>query len=170
MDSLAVGTLNAKFQKAYDYALEQGLIEEWDEEFLNKLRKLNVFSGFSFSFLRVFEEGVNVGSCGETTVALSFLFENFEQHTGFLEALKGSKNSPNGEHSWLVVGEYIYDTTLMLKIHCSIATELGYRTEEVKSAEFFMNDSIYCIRREISKEDNSELIIQEEQYCRLERR
>lgn len=143
------------FKIKLSYGLQNNLILKWDADFLESLRQLNIFSGFSFSFIEVFDEGANIGTCYETARALSFLFENFTIHTGFLHALDGTQGAPNGEHAWLQVGSYYYDTTMMLKIHKDYADVLGYKTVSTKNSEDFKQDHYYQLQKAMAFEDNS---------------
>lgn len=107
--------------------MESGKILPFDDQDFSKIENQNI-RGIN-NFIDVFREGFNIGCCTPTSKQLSYSFDNVDLVSGLMENLKGTKNSPNGEHSWMEVDGYIYDTTLMLKIDKSLAKELGYKEE-----------------------------------------
>lgn len=49
---------------------------------------------------------------------------------GKADLLKGTKNAPNGEHTWTIVEDFLIDTTLMFLIPVNDAVKLGYLSEK----------------------------------------
>jgi hypothetical protein len=91
----------------------------------------------------VFKKGLQLGECGYAVETLSYAFDNFTICVGKLPALKGSIGSPEGNHVWLISGSYIYDTSLLLKIHKSVAKDLGYESKINKSSNYLLCDESY---------------------------
>lgn len=98
----------------------------FDELLIEKIKNTNVY-GIG-DFFKIFEIGMNIHNCGITVRTLSFLFEDFVIISeGTCEILSNLVDFKDGKHSWLEVGEYIYDTTFMLKINKNVAYDsLGY--------------------------------------------
>lgn len=65
------------------------------------------------SLKTIFKDGYNIGNCLLTAHYVSTIFEDPLICTGKVEILKGTKNSPNGDHVWIETEDNIIDTTLM---------------------------------------------------------
>lgn len=125
-------------------------IQEFDKELWHKISNTDVF--FLRDFTEVFEEGLNIGTCGLTTRYLSFLFDDFQIVTGKCEFLKGTKGAQNGEHTWLESGSQIYDTTLLFKMDKEIGYNLfGYASEEIETSQELLKNQMYVLQRRIAK-------------------
>lgn len=70
-----------------------------------------------------FEHGFNIGNCGYTSMLLSLVLDDCFIVSGFNQFLKGTPNSPEGEHTWIEYKGKIYDPTLEL---ISLPNDLGY--------------------------------------------
>lgn len=119
------------------------LIKE-DEKFYEVLKtgiEINKVSGFSNdlwekiksqnmrdidSFTTIFKEGINIGGCTKVSEQLSYSFPYCYLCGGILGILKGTRNCPDGRHSWILVDNKIIDTTLMLIIDEDYAKNFGY--------------------------------------------
>lgn len=127
---------------------EIGLVEEFDEDLWEKISQINIF-GFCRDFLQIFEIGLNIGHCGSTARYLSFIFDNFKIVEGRCDFLKGTEGSPNGEHAWLEVDDYVYDTTLLFKINKEYAySVVGYSPIMVTDSDELKKDDIYFIQKQ----------------------
>ena len=76
-------------------------------------------------------KGVNYGRCG----IFAKLFSNtvygdikHEYHIGRNTNIAGSKNSYDGNHAWLEVGDKLIDTSLMMEIPLKYKSLFGYET------------------------------------------
>lgn len=145
-----------KINHLLDSYIKEKKIMNFDSKFLNRIKNTNVV--MFRDFFQIFEEGLNIGTCGLTVRYLSYLFNDFTIiEDGICEILKNTKGAPNGEHAWLLVNGYVYDTTLMLKIDQEVAyNELGYIPHTQVTSEEIMKDELYMIQRKISK-DKSDL-------------
>jgi hypothetical protein len=135
--------------------IKQGTAEPFDSELIDKIKNTNVFA--VGNFYTIFEMGLNIGNCGLTARYLSFLFEDFILvQSGTCDLLKGTEGAPNGEHAWIIVGEFLYDTTLMLKIAKDVAySSLGYIPDvEITSKELKKINS-YNLEKEFAKNEAS---------------
>ena len=107
----------------------------------------------SKKFNEFFNEGHNLGNCTGTSEIISYILqgENFICG-GILPLIRGTKNSPDGSHTWIEYGDYIIDPTLMLMISSRFKRILGYiQTSKLESdksqilnarKEFFNDKSI----------------------------
>lgn len=89
-----------------------GKVIGYDDELWNKMASLNVRD--SINFEEAFGEGFNVGNCTKFSKYLSYCFSYPQICGGTLPLIKGSKNSPDGRHTWISFKGMIYDTSLML--------------------------------------------------------
>ncbi len=89
-----------------------GKVIGYDDELWNKMASLNVRD--SINFEEAFGEGFNVGNCTKFSRYLSYCFSYPQICGGTLPLIKGSKNSPDGRHTWISFKGMIYDTSLML--------------------------------------------------------
>ena len=141
-------TLNVK--PILDMYINDGSITEFDEDLIWKIKHTNVL--MLRDFFQIFEEGLNIGTCGMTSRYLSYLFNKFTiVEKGVCKILKGTKGAPDGDHAWLVVDGYVYDTTLMLKIEQDIAYNvLGYIPYKEVTSKEVMKDTVYIMQKEIA--------------------
>ena len=115
----------------------------WDKELQNKIFQIEFVDGHKkLSLKTIFKDGYNIGNCLLTSYYVSTIFENSLICTGKVEILKGTKNSPNGDHVWVENEDYIIDTTLMIKL-----------PKKHKYAKYYHKDS--CIQPQFSKNDIS---------------
>ena len=74
----------------------------------------------------VYELGFNIGHCGLTSRYVCRQFDNAALFYGTANLLIGTPSSPNGEHAWTLLNDYLIDTTLMISVPVEKARELGY--------------------------------------------
>ncbi|MDD2377115.1 MAG: hypothetical protein PHD15_06880 [Clostridia bacterium] len=162
-------TLNAKL--LLDQLINEKNVMEFDDDLIRKIKNTNVF--LFRDFFQIFQEGLNIGSCGQTSRHLSYLFDDFNLiKKGICKILIGTKGAPSGEHAWLLIDGYVYDTTLMLKIKEETAySVLGYEPYEQITSGEIMKDKLYVMQREMAR-DTSTLkwkkeLIKEFRKCKL---
>ena len=78
----------------------------------------------------IFVEGYNIGHCGLTSRYVARQFNNATLFYGKARLLTGTDSSPNGEHAWTTINNYLIDTTLMISIPLTETTKLGYIPEK----------------------------------------
>lgn len=89
----------------------------WNKDFELKVFRIKFIDGNkTLSLKTIFKDGYNIGNCLLTAHYVSSLFEDSLICTGKVEILKGTKNSPNGDHVWIETENEIIDTTLMIVI------------------------------------------------------
>ena len=111
--------------------IEENKIFDFDEILIKKIKNTNVY-GIG-NFFKMFQIGMNIHNCEISVRTLSFLFKDFViVSNGTCDLLSDVLAelllvSSVGKYAWLEVGEYIYDTTLMLRIDKEVAYNfLGY--------------------------------------------
>lgn len=77
----------------------------------------------------IFQKGFNIGHCGLTSRYVARKYDKATLYYGNASLLKGTKNSPNGEHAWTTLDGYLIDSTLMIAIPLELIHELGYTPE-----------------------------------------
>lgn len=118
---------NQEFKKLVDDGIKSGKITGFPEELWVAIDEQNV-RGLK-SFEDVFREGYNIGGQAVVSRQLSYSFPTCTLCSGLLPLIAGTKNSPSGEHSWMVSDGNVYDTTLMLVIDRDYSNKLGYQYE-----------------------------------------
>ena len=94
-----------------------------------------------------FNKGQNIGTCGASAVLLSLLFNEFTIVSGKMTFLEGTTNSPKGEHTWLEVGNLIYDTSLGVVVRKD--TPFGYEKEnEITKDEMLLSNDYKKMRKQ----------------------
>lgn len=112
-----------KIKKFEDFEYSQG------ESLIEATKRLNINSYSSlFEYLC---KGKNKGNCGMTSKLFMLLYgDKIELHEGYMKEMEGTINSPKGQHAWLELGGYIFDTSLLLVIPKRYKEELGYKTNK----------------------------------------
>lgn len=115
----------------------------WNKDLQNKIFQIEFIDGHKkLSLKTIFKDGYNIGNCLLTSYYVSTIFENSLICTGKVEILKGTKNSPNGDHVWIETEDNIIDTTLMIII-----------PKNNKYSKYYIKD--YDIRPNFSSDDLS---------------
>ena len=115
---------NQEFREVIAEGIKQGKIHGFDEDMWKKISDQNT-RGIS-SFDEVFKQGVNIGDCTGCSIQYSYSIDRPIICGGELPLLVGTKNSPDGRHTWISDGGKIIDTSLMLVIDEDFAPRLGY--------------------------------------------
>lgn len=138
------------FASFINEGVRSGKIIGFDEDLWNKISDLN--SRTKLSFEEAFMHGLNEGGCTTFSKYLSFCFNKVMICGGTLPILKGTKNSPDGRHTWIVNNKQIYDTSLMLIMDEEYAIRgLNYDEENRYDPS---NDSIYRASKEFATDVN----------------
>lgn len=140
---------NEEFRNIIIEGIKTGKVSGFPKELWDKIEKQNIRR--INSFLDVFKEGANLGYCTPASKQLSYsLPDGCLIAGGVVEYLKGTKNSMDGSHTWVVYDGKIYDTTLMLMIDLDFASKLKYKQERIdnplldsnyRAAKEFTNDT-----------------------------
>ena len=102
---------NLELKNKIQYGIDNNLVFKFGDEEIEKLRSLSYVVIYD-DVIKLFEEGYNLGNCSEFAKLLSYAYPNSKIGIGYF---KPSYNGENG-HAWMETDEYIYDTTLLLKI------------------------------------------------------
>ena len=133
-----------ELKEQIEYGLNNGLVFNFGNDEFEKLKSLSYVVIFD-DVINLFKEGYNLGNCSEFAKLLSYAYDSSKIAIGYF---KPSYNGQNG-HAWMECGNYISDTTLLLKIDKEYANVLGY----VKSKEYDpMTNSLYRNRKQIYNE------------------
>lgn len=101
----------------------------WNDEFKNLVFRLRLDDTLenSVHYLdEVFKYGLNIGHCGLAARYLVINIPCCDLYYGKFLPLTGTKNSPTGGHAWVVLGNHVLDTTLMITLPIDVAKEIGY--------------------------------------------
>jgi hypothetical protein len=122
--------LRQSIQETYNIDLNK---YAWSEEFKQQVlsTKLDkVLESHADTLQDVYQMGFNIGHCGLTSRYICRQFKEATLFYGTASLLIGTPSSPNGEHAWTTINGYLIDSTLMICIPLSEATQLGYIPEK----------------------------------------
>lgn len=128
-DTLRYLLQDEKFLNIISIGIKEGKITGFSESLWQKLASQNIRAKGVNSFLEVLRDGYNQGYCTVCSKQVSYSLDNPYICGGVLPVLKGTTNSPDGSHTWILDKGYIIDTTLMLVIEENYAKNLGYIEE-----------------------------------------
>lgn len=121
---------NLEFRNALINGILENKISGIDEETWKKLNELNIIGNGNIE--DAFRQGFNIGACTVASKYLSFIFNNCKIAGGTNKFLKDTKNSKEGEHTWVIGPDNkIYDTTFMLIIDQNYSSQIGYDQENI---------------------------------------
>ena len=139
---------NEDFKNIIIEGIKLGAICSFEDELWDKLDNQNIRG--SMGFLEGFKEGKNLGGCTIWAKQLSYsLPDGCQIAGGTVEYLKGTVNSEDGEHTWVVWNRKIYDTTFMLTIDLQFANNLKYVQENIYNP---LSDSFYAAAKEFTND------------------
>lgn len=140
---------NESFKNIIIEGYRDGKITGFDEDLWEKIRNQNIRRIPNFE--DVFKDGANIGYCTVASKQLSYSLDICYLCGGILPILKGSRNCPDGNHTWIVSDHMIIDTTLMLMIDSDYASKIGY----IEQNRYNPNtDPIYLAAKEFTLDQN----------------
>ena len=145
---------NFEFKKVFEYGIENGFIRNFGNEEWDKIKSLGNIV-VPADFYQTFVDGLNVGNCGSFAKIMSYAYDNVYLVSGKLPILKNTPGSPEGKHGWFETSEYLYDTTLLIKVKKEYSSRLGYIEEYKYGPIELSNDSIYGL--DVKNKINTEL-------------
>ena len=141
---------NEEFKKLITKGIEEGKIIGFTEELWDKIEKQNMRRVNSFT--EVFEKGYNLGNCTNIATQLRFSFPNdCLIGCGIVDYLKGTLNSKNGEHTWVVWKGKIYDPTFMIIIDEEYSKKLKYNQTDIYNPN---SNSMYSAEKDFTNDPN----------------
>ena len=123
--------LRKLISKTYNLELEKYAWSEELKNFILSIKLDEIYEDKVSSMQEVYEKGLNIGHCGLTGRYLSRNIEKAKLHYGTCSLLKGTKNSPDGDHAWITINNFLIDTTLMLNIPLEYIHDFGYIEEKM---------------------------------------
>lgn len=140
---------NEQFRKNILEGIEQRKVFGFNDFLWDKIESQNIRR--IDNFLDVFRDGANIGYCTVASKQLSYSLNTCFICGGVLPILKGTRNCPEGNHTWIVENEYVIDTTLMLIIDEEYSKKIGY----IEMNRYDPNiDSIYRAAKEFTNDSN----------------
>lgn len=138
---------NKDFREMITNGVLNGQVTGFDEKMWEKIQSQNI--RVINSFEDVFRDGANIGYCTVASKQLSYSLDNPFLCGGVLPIIAGSKNSPDGSHTWIYVDGNVIDTTLMLVMSSDFAKQLGYIEENRYDPTI---DPTYLAAREFTRD------------------
>jgi len=127
--------LRLKVSQKHNINLEE---YKWDDEFLASIFSIELdkdLETHASTLGEIYKQGFNIGHCGLTSRYVARKYSQATLYYGKATLLVGTDQSPNGEHAWLTLNNYLIDTTLMVCIPLDISEFLGYTPEKQISSE-----------------------------------
>lgn len=146
--------LRLEISQKYNINLEE---YKWNDEFLTNIFSIELdkdLETHASTLGEIYKQGFNIGHCGLTSRYIARKYSQAALYYGKASLLIGTDKSPNGEHAWVIIENYLIDTTLMICIPLDISKFLGYIPEKQISSESA------CILPEYDTYDNEFLLKQ----------
>lgn len=118
---------NESFRTQITNGFLNGQVSGFDEDLWKKIQDQNI--RVINNFEDVFRDGANIGYCTVASKQLSYSLNNCFICGGVLPLIIGTKNSPDGSHTWVFQDGKVIDTTLMLVMDQEFANQIGYIEE-----------------------------------------
>lgn len=116
----------------------------WSKDFRDEVFKIEFLDGYSKSSLKtIFDDGYNIGNCLLTANYVSSVIPEASICTGRVDILKGTKNSPKGDHVWIETDDEIIDTTLMISVDKENYISSHYELESRITPHFLPDEISY---------------------------
>lgn len=138
---------NNDFRELVIDGLVNGQVAGFDEKLWEKIHAQNI--RVINNFEDVFRDGANIGYCTVASKQLSYSLDNPFLCGGVLPIIAGTKNSPDGRHTWIFANGKVIDTTLMLVMSLEFAEKLGYVEENRYDPAI---DPVYLAAREFTRD------------------
>ena len=113
-----------RIKKIIEIGIDSGKVYGFPDFLWQKIQNQNIRNIDSFE--SVFRDGANKGYCTVASKQLSYSLTNCFIAGGLLPILIGTDNCQDGSHTWIIVDNYIIDTSLMLIIEEEYAKCIGY--------------------------------------------
>ena len=141
---------NEEFKTLIVEGMKEGKIVGFTEDLWDKIENQNIRRISSFT--EIFEKGYNLGNCTNIARQLSFSFPNdCLIGCGIVDYLKGTLNSKNGEHTWVVWNKNVYDPTFMIIIDDEYSKRLKYNQTDIYNPN---SSSMYSTEKDFTNDSN----------------
>jgi len=118
---------NEKFRTTIVNGISNGQVTGFSDGLWEKIKSQNI--RVIDNFEDVFRDGANIGYCTVASKQLSYSLNSPFLCGGVLPLISGTKNSPDGSHTWIYEDGKVIDTTLMLVMSSEFADKIGYVEE-----------------------------------------
>lgn len=126
--------LRQELSQKYHMDLEK---YKWSEELSQRIFAIKLdplYEDKIYTMQEVYEKGLNIGNCGLTSRYFAREWKEAEMHVGICDLLKGTKKAENGSHAWITVNDIIIDSTMMITIPATEASQF-YHSDKVLAPE-----------------------------------
>ena len=120
-------TNDEEFRNLIVEGINNGTVKKFPRKVIDDFNELNIRS--PFDPIMLFIDGANLGACTTMSKFVSYEFNNCDICGGTVKYLVGTKNSDNGEHTWISYNTWIIDTTFMIAIKETAKEKFGYNEE-----------------------------------------
>ena len=143
---------DSSFREIIKQGIKQGLISKFPRELFDLVCSQNIRA--PFEVIQIFIDGANIGNCTRMSKIISYSLNNCEICGGTVKYLIGSKNSPDGQHTWISYQGNIIDPSFMLQINEEYMKQLGYIEENRYNPNY---DKIYAAAKEYANDKSLKL-------------
>ncbi len=115
---------DSSFREKIIFGIKEGMIARFPRELFDKVCDQNIRA--PFKPVQIFIDGANIGNCTLIAKMVSYSLNSCDICGGTVGILEGTKNSPDGRHTWISYKGTVIDTSLMIQINEHYIKELGY--------------------------------------------
>ena len=138
-----------QFRETIKLGIEAGFISKFPRELFERVCEQNIRA--PFEPIQLFIDGANLGNCTIMSKIVSYSLPQCEICGGTLGILEGTKNSPDGRHTWISAEGNIIDTSLMITISEAFKQNLGYIEENRYNPDL---DQYYRVAKDFANDKN----------------
>lgn len=127
--------LRLEISRKYNIDLEK---YKWSSEFLTSIFSIELnkdLETYASTLGEIYKYGFNIGHCGLTSRYIAIKYSDATLHYGKARLLIGTDSSPEGEHAWITIKNFLIDSTLMICVPLDVSQSLGYISEKQIAAE-----------------------------------
>lgn len=137
------------FREKVKEGIKEGFIKKFPRELFDKVCNQNIRA--PFEPIQIFIDGANLGNCTVMSKMISYSLDYCYICGGTLESLIGTKNSPDGRHTWVSYNNNVIDPTFMIQISENYIKNFGYNEENRYNPN---QDMVYCSSKEYANDPN----------------
>jgi len=140
---------DSSFRERIKQGIQSGAITGFPRDLFDRVCKQNIRA--PFEPIQIFIDGANIGNCTGMSKMISYSLDYCNICGGTLKPLIGTKNSPDGRHTWILYDGYVIDPSLMIQIKEESINDLGYVEENRYNPN---KDHIYQAAKEYANDNN----------------
>ncbi|MDD2376729.1 MAG: hypothetical protein PHD15_04945 [Clostridia bacterium] len=148
---------NRRFEKLFKIGLKKNKISYFEFEIFEKLKGYQ-YGGCPLNVL-IGSRRLSDGKCYDRSMTLTFIFNDCVLVNGDLSRYAKTRGDEKFDHSWVEVGNFVYDTTWGMKFDKKIYYKLmGVKINKKQTTAQMMQNEWYVEQKQSKLEDNLSFI------------